>query len=82
MLTKWKIFCELGYEFCGLPQNNMWGVTDEGKFFLNNGEEIFLYDSLDDALLDWMETLTENDNQDWATAIEYIKTNCMLSTRR
>lgn len=75
-MSKWDIFVTIGLEFCGRMEDKKWGVTDDGKFFLNIGEEIFVYDSLDDALLDWLETLEESNDFDWSSAIDYIKLNC------
>ena len=55
---------------------------EDGKYKIDNGEEVFEYSSADECLFDWLPTLVESDEDTgenmWADAIEFINNNCKV----
>lgn len=53
---------------------------EDGKLCIDNGDQVFKYDTPDDLLKDWMETLIEHQNAtddtsgNWNNAIDFIQT--------
>ncbi len=61
-------------------------IFEDGKYKINNGEEVFEYSSADECLFDWLPTLVESDEDTgenmWADAIEFINNNCKVYLTR
>ena len=64
---------EIGEHF-----GEFWQSEDTGKFLIDNGDKVFVYDSIEELLLDWEATLVEADaatgGTDWKDVIAYIQT--------
>ena len=46
---------------------------EDGKYIIDNGEKLFVYDNVQEGLIDWLGTLEEDDCMDWSKEIELIK---------
>ena len=73
ILKKESLLKEIGNFFGDFSVKN-------GTYRIDNGETIFSYDSVDAALVDWLETLKQHDKAldepIWSDAISYICANC------
>ena len=43
-----------------------------GSYCIDNGEKVFEYKDIDDLLIDWRETLVQDDTVDWSSYIDVI----------
>lgn len=49
---------------------------DKKRFYIDNEDEVFVYTSLDDLLINWLDTLKESD-EDWDEYIFFIEQELM-----
>lgn len=65
-IDKENLLKEIGYWYGDYKEEN-------GKYILNNGLESFVYENVEDGLIDWLATLEEDIDTDWSKEIEFIK---------